>query len=406
MHSQKACMIATLILNLAHVCNSQCATGSSGPIIATLQSSSSCAAHLNGVYYCKTIYNGQCAFERSSNVFLYMRPLGWTIGDAIGSDNWFIDSFIKTNTIWDLNEMTGWFEYCSSSGITIIHASTKFSISQQCSLCSAGKYSEITGALKCTDCPAGKYSTALGAVSAAVCTDCAAGKFSAATGAETKDKCFDCAAGTYSSVSGALTAETCIKCTGNSTSTAGATGITSCQCNTGYTAVSGGACGPCVAGTFKAALGSSVCTACARGTFADSPGTSACTACAAGKYSDEEGALSEATCRTLRVLNTSEARTAVRVEADTCAAACQPPYVLLRERLRALGLWGRADVAAGAVVLETPELPNAVWGLDAERTCVRCGEDACGVGKYPAGVLCQCMECDMDEELDALPAIM
>lgn len=114
----------------------------------------------------------------------------------------------------------------------------------------------------------------------------------------------------------------------------------------------------------------------------------------------------EDTCRPLRVLNASDARAAVRVEAETCALACQPPYVLLRERLRAVGLWGRTDVAAGAVVLETPELPSPLWGLDAERTCVRCSEDACGVGRYPAGVLCQCMDCEMDEELDALPAIM
>ena len=154
-------------------------------------------------------------------------------------------------------------------------------------------------------------------------------------------------------------------------------------------------------------MGSSDCSVCARGTFGDSLGASACTSCAAGKYSQAQGAVSQAECSTtLRVLNGSEASAAVRVEAESCALTCQPPFVLLRERLRALGLWGRADVAAGAVVLETPELPIAVWGLDAERTCVRCGEDACGVGRYPAGVLCQCMECDMDEELDALPAIM
>jgi hypothetical protein len=153
-------------------------------------------------------------------------------------------------------------------------------------------------------------------------------------------------------------------------------------------------------------MGSNECLPCGRGAFAAAVGSSACAACPAGTYFDGKGARSAAACRPLRVLNASEARAAVRVEAETCALACQPPFVLLRERLRAVGLWGRADVATGSVLLETPEVPSPLWGLDAERTCVRCSEDACGVGRYPAGVLCQCAECDMDEELDALPAIM
>ena len=105
------------------------------------------------------------------------------------------------------------------------------------------------------------------------------------------------------------------------------------------------------------------------------------------------------------MLNGSEVSSAVRVEADTCALACQPPFVLLRERLQATGLWGRTDIAAGGVVLESPEVPSALWGLDPGRTCVRCAEDACGVGQYPAGVLCQCMQCEMDEDLSGLSAL-
>ena len=42
----------------------------------------------------------------------------------------------------------------------------------------------------------------------------------------------------------------------------------------------------------------------------------------------------------------------------------------------------------GRVFLESPEVPETMWGLDADRTCVRCAEDACGVGGTPRKQLC------------------
>ena len=306
-----------------------------------------------------------------------------------------------------------------------------------CNACPAGKYKTVTGTLACEDCDINTYSTAIGetvvsncqrcpihaqspagstTLSSCVCNvgyigpdggtcnACVAGKYKTVTG---NVECTNCRANTYSLATGATTIDTCQPCSPNSQSVVGSPSPTSCVCNLGFTGADGGTCNLCAMGTFKSTTGSSDCLACARGKFGDSLGASACTSCAAGKFSEVPGATSQAECSTtLRVLNTSEARAAVRVEADTCAAACQPPFVLLRERLLAAGLWGRADVVVGAVVLETPELPSQLWGLDAERTCVRCAEDACGVGRYPAGVLCQCRDCDMDEELDALPAIM
>ena len=304
-----------------------------------------------------------------------------------------------------------------------------------CAACDAGKYKTAAGSAGCTSCAAGKYLSSTGATAAGACVPCPVNAQPATASAATSClcnagfllqagvcgacpkgtykatadnvACTNCRANTYSLATGATTIDTCQPCSPNSQSVVGSSSPTSCVCNLGFTGADGGTCNLCAKGTFKSTTGSSDCLACARGTFGDSLGASACTSCAAGKYSQAQGAVSQAECSTtLRVLNGSEASAAVRVEADTCALACQPPFVLLRERLRALGLWGRADVAAGAVVLETSELPSALWGLDAERTCVRCAEDACGVGRYPAGVLCQCMECDMDEELDALPAIM
>lgn len=346
MHSQRTCMITTLIVSLVHVCKSQCSPGNSGPIVAKLQSNSGCASYMNGFFYYDSMYNGRYALKLNSNIFLYYDNFyGWWVGNSIGSKTTLLFG-PKDTDIWTLNQKSGWIARCPPPVDWQQDNSIVFTISQQCSPCAAGTYSETSEAFTCTTCPE------------------------------------------------------------NFTSVSGSSALASCKCSPGYTAASGVECTPCAPGTFKAVLGSHTCTACGRGTFAESPGASACTACGHGKYSDAEGALSETACRPLRVLNASDARAAVRVEAETCALACQPPYVLLRERLRAVGLWGRTDVAAGAVVLETPELPSPLWGLDAERTCVRCSEDACGVGRYPAGVLCQCMDCEMDEELDALPAIM
>jgi hypothetical protein len=114
--------------------------------------------------------------------------------------------------------------------------------------------------------------------------------------------------------------------------------------------------------------------------------------------------------------STSEPR-ALRRARSRCSSSlitCQPPFVLLRECLQATGLWGR--VVQGSVLLESPEVPETMWRLDADRTCVLCAEDACGVGTevlhansyvlgpavintHPTGILCECADCVMDEVL-------
>jgi hypothetical protein len=70
---------------------------------------------------------------------------------------------------------------------------------------------------------------------------------------------------------------------------------------------------------------------------------------------------------------------------NSCALACTPPYVRLRERLR----WTNATAG-----------PEALRQLDPERTCVRCSEDACPIGSYPTGLLCECAQCVMDDMRD------
>jgi hypothetical protein len=78
---------------------------------------------------------------------------------------------------------------------------------------------------------------------------------------------------------------------------------------------------------------------------------------------------------------------------NTCALACRPPYLLLRERLR----W--ANESHSTVPEELLDF-LASLKLFPERTCVRCSEDACGVGNYPTGLLCECAQCEMHDSLD------
>lgn len=72
---------------------------------------------------------------------------------------------------------------------------------------------------------------------------------------------------------------------------------------------------------------------------------------------------------------------------NTCALACRPPYVLLRERLR----WVNESNST------VPEDLLHFMNLEQNRTCVRCSADACGVGSYPTGLLCECAQCEMPD---------
>jgi hypothetical protein len=78
---------------------------------------------------------------------------------------------------------------------------------------------------------------------------------------------------------------------------------------------------------------------------------------------------------------------------NTCALACKPPYLLLRERLR----WvNESNTTVPEELRDFLAFPK----LDPERTCVRCSADACGVGSYPTGLLCECEQCKMPDLRD------
>ncbi len=63
-----------------------------------------------------------------------------------------------------------------------------------------------------------------------------------------------------------------------------------CVCDAGYTNRTGGQCGACLPGSYKAVNGSSECLACEKGTYLNQSAGTACLACAAGTYSNETGA--------------------------------------------------------------------------------------------------------------------
>jgi len=83
---------------------------------------------------------------------------------------------------------------------------------EACVKCAAGSYKILGGPGACTACQAGKASVDVGST-ANTCTTCLVRQYSGAGAA------------------------TCVNCPGNSNSLAGSTGISSCGCTTGYTAV-------------------------------------------------------------------------------------------------------------------------------------------------------------------------
>ena len=68
--------------------------------------------------------------------------------------------------------------------------------------CTTGKYSSSN---ICIDCAAGKFSDAVGASVASTCGDCGAGKYSAA---DASTVCTNCTAGKFSDAVGASVAST------------------------------------------------------------------------------------------------------------------------------------------------------------------------------------------------------
>ena len=102
---------------------------------------------------------------------------------------------------------------------------------EACTLCEAGKYSDLTGATNsstCTSCVPGKYSILAGAESATSCLPCPLGHFSNYSAAT---NCSRCPRGTYSNTTPATVCSLCLM---NQTSPVGSTSISACGCLEGF----------------------------------------------------------------------------------------------------------------------------------------------------------------------------
>ena len=131
--------------------------------------------------------------------------------------------------------------------------------------------------------------------------------------------------------------QSCAPCPADSTSPAGSTADTDCQCNAGYSGVDGGTCTPCAADNYKDSLGSAACAACPENSHSPTgsdaltdclcnagytgPDGGPCTACAADTYKDTTGQAACSACPG----NTTSPAGSVSEEACVCVAG----YTLL-----------------------------------------------------------------------------
>jgi hypothetical protein len=128
-----------------------------------------------------------------------------------------------------------------------------------CTLCAAGTYKSDLGSA-CSSCALGKTSlpgstaesncrdiikcnTGYTGPDDGICTTCASGSYKPTVGSQS---CTLCDANTYGTVVAVISVMSCVACPGNSTSVAGSSQNTSCQCNRGYSGPNGGPCDACL----------------------------------------------------------------------------------------------------------------------------------------------------------------
>ena len=186
----------------------------------------------------------------------------------------------------------------------------------ECSACLPGTWKSINGSSNCTFCERGKYSTASNATSESTCVSCPfasdapvassdiafcvcnlgytgpnGGNCTACEPGKYKDvngtaPCANCPKGKYSVEDADISESNCTVCPQYSTSYfLGASNITECICDLGFSGPDGGLCLACEPGFYKDVNGSSPCRACSIGSFQGSENASACEICAPGYYS-------------------------------------------------------------------------------------------------------------------------
>ena len=172
-----------------------------------------------------------------------------------------------------------------------------------CNACPAGKFKPNVGDENCTACPAHSDSSVVASEAISdcqcqkgysgpdggTCEPCEPGTYKAITGAAA---CVKCVGGKFSSAVAATGGSTCLECPAGSTSPLGSSGVTSCECDPGWSGDAGGPCGMCESGEFKEASGDAPCVPCPQG-YTSPPGSTSSSSCieqcSAGSFGPDGG---------------------------------------------------------------------------------------------------------------------
>ncbi|KAH3759400.1 GCC2 and GCC3 [Pelomyxa schiedti] len=144
-----------------------------------------------------------------------------------------------------------------------------------CSACNAGSYSKSPGSSGCENCSPGQYS----GYASSNCSICPSGTWSAGG----SSSCTNCSAGTYSTAG----ASDCSSCLPGTFSEGAASNCTSCPPGSYQPNEKGTGCGLCDAGSYAPNYTSSSCIKCPAGWYQNYPGTTGCLECDADTFSDE-----------------------------------------------------------------------------------------------------------------------
>jgi len=279
-------------------------------------------------------------------------------------------------------------------------------MAQGFTMCAAGSYAPTTGMTSCIQCPLGAISVAgasreqeckcelegWSTLSANACT-CLPGY-----ARDMHNMCRLCQLGFYC----AGADSPAYACPVNSISPTGASKITDCICNSGYTGVDGGPCLACDFGQWKRAQGSADCSFCPENTYSNvasidetaclcNPGLTGddggpCTACSVGKYKDSNGSEICVHC-----MPHSTTLTTASFDASQCV--CEAGYELIDGVCKhcAVGHY-KENAGSGLCVNECPahssgpegsisitncECNPGYFGIAADNQC-----QACAVGTY------------------------
>ena len=249
--------------------------------------------------------------------------------------------------------------------------------SDACLPCPAGSWKPENGSSPCMLCEAGKFNALEGSI--LPCEACSAGKYGANEGAASSDLCRECRAGTYSSQEGASSPDTCLSCAAGNFSQA-------------RSAVSADTCEECPADTYSRE-GSAACTPCPMNSEAPSRSTSpeSCT-CKPGFQSATLGGLCfdpDADCPSGSYKDYDPA---IGFQCTSCATGKQGPLPGATDEsaceLCSAGKYGESQGASAC--LDCPAgTGNSEMGSDSSEDCAECE-----AGKYSASPSASsCVDC-------------